>query len=144
MRVLVVNGPNLGLLGTREPDVYGRATLADVTQALDGLAVTLGVTLEHFQSEHEGALVERVHQAASAGVHGAVVNAGGYAHTSIALRDAFVGTGLRFVEVHVSNVYAREDFRHKSLLADVSAGVVVGFGPSGYELALRGLVARLG
>lgn len=143
-RVLVMNGPNLGLLGAREPDVYGRSTLADVTLALDALAVTLGVDLEHHQSEHEGTLVERVHQAARDGVSGAVVNAGGYTHTSVALRDAFVGTGLRFVEIHVSNVYAREAFRHRSLLADVSCGVVVGFGPGGYELALRGLVAGLG
>ena len=144
LRVLVMNGPNLGLLGTREPEVYGSTTLADVTRGLDALALTLGVGLEHFQSEHEGMLVERIHQAARDGVSGAVVNAGGYTHSSVALRDAFVGTGLRFVEIHVSNVYAREEFRHKSLLADVSSGVVVGFGPGGYELALRGLVARLG
>lgn len=139
-----MNGPNLGLLGTREPEVYGRATLADVNRTLDGLAVTLGVVLEHFQSEHEGMLVERVHQASREGVAGAVVNAAGYTHTSVALRDAFLGTGLPFVEIHVSNVYAREEFRHRSLLADVSRGVVVGFGPAGYELALRGLVGRLG
>ncbi len=143
-RLLVMNGPNLGLLGTREPEVYGRLTLADIGRTLDALAASLGVELEHFQSDHEGALVERVHLAARTGVAGAVVNAAAYTHTSVALRDAYLGTGLPFVEIHVSNVFAREEFRHKSLLADVSMGVVVGFGPVGYELALRGLVARLG
>ncbi|HMV68640.1 MAG TPA: type II 3-dehydroquinate dehydratase [Myxococcota bacterium] len=142
-RVLVLQGPNLNLLGSREPATYGAVTLAEITRRLDALAAELGVALLHVQSNHEGALVDAVQQAARDGVAGAVINAGAYTHTSIALRDALLGTGLPFVEVHVSNVYAREPFRHTSYLADVAAGVVVGFGPAGYELALRGLALRL-
>lgn len=142
-RILVLNGPNLNLLGTREPAVYGADTLASVTGRLDALAASLEVELEHFQANGEGALIDRVQQAARDGVAGAIVNAGGYTHTSVALRDALVGTGLTFVEIHVSNVHAREAFRHHSLLSEVASGVVVGFGAVGYELALRGLVARL-
>lgn len=141
--LLVLNGPNLNLLGVREPGIYGSLTLSDLGARLDALAHELGVRLAHFQSNHEGALVDRVQQAARDGVVGAIVNAGAYTHTSIALRDAFLGTGLPFVEVHLSNVYAREPFRHRSLLADVARGVVVGMGPVGYELALRGLLAGL-
>lgn len=143
MTVLVLNGPNLNLLGAREPSVYGVTSLDAITRRLDALAEELGVRLEHFQSNHEGELVDRVQRAAREGVAGAVVNAAAYTHTSVALRDALVGVSLPFVEVHLSNVHARERFRHRSLLADVAAGVVVGFGPVGYELALRGLVARI-
>lgn len=143
-RVLVLNGPNLDLLGAREPEVYGRTTLAEIAARLDALAASLGVALDHFQSAHEGALVERVHAAARAGAVGAVVNAGGYTHTSVALRDALLGVALPFVEVHLSNPAARESFRHTSLLADVAVGVVQGFGPDSYELGLRGLLARVG
>jgi 3-dehydroquinate dehydratase-2 len=138
--VLVLQGPNLDLLGTREPDVYGTTTLADIQARLDVVAAELGVRLEHFQSAHEGALVERVHDAAKAGAVGAIVNAAAYTHTSVALRDAFLATRLPFVEVHLSNVFAREKFRHESLLADVAVGLVCGLGPIGYELALRGLL----
>ncbi|MCB9665630.1 MAG: type II 3-dehydroquinate dehydratase [Alphaproteobacteria bacterium] len=138
-RVLVLQGPNLDLLGQREPERYGAGTLAELTARLDGLAAELGVSLEHFQSAHEGALVERVHQAARDGVDAAIVNAAAYTHTSIALRDAFLGTGLPFVEVHLSNVHAREPFRHGSLLADVAVGVIVGLKAEGYLLALRAL-----
>lgn len=143
MRVLVLQGPNLNLLGVREPDKYGRLTLAEIEQRLDRVAAELGATLEHFQSNHEGALVDRVQAAARDGVAGAVVNAGAYTHTSVALRDAFLSTRLPFVEVHLSNLYQREAFRQKSYLADVSAGLVMGMGAVGYEVALRGLLARL-
>ena len=144
MKILVVQGPNLNLLGRREPETYGAATLQDVVTSLDDLAAQLGVELAHLQSNHEGALVDAIQRAAEGGdVAGVVINPGAYTHTSIALRDAFVGTGLPFVEVHISNVHARETFRHHSLLSDVAAGVVVGFGIVGYGLALRGLVARL-
>ena len=143
MKVLVLLGPNLDLLGVREPGLYGRDTLEAITIRLDVLAGELGVSLDHFQSNHEGALIDRVHQAWRDGAVGAVVNPGGYTHTSVALRDAVLATKLPFVEVHLSNVYAREAFRKESRFADVAAGVVTGFGPVGYELGLRGLVERL-
>lgn len=143
MKVLVLQGPNLNLLGTREPDLYGHDTLQDVTAALDARAAELGVTLVHRWSNVEGELVTAVQEAAAAGVQGAVVNAAAYTHTSVALRDALSGTGLPFVEVHLSNVHAREPFRHKSLLADKALGVVCGFGLQSYLLGLEGLVARL-
>lgn len=139
-RVLVLQGPNLDLLGTREPERYGSETLPQIQDRLDALAAALGVELEHFQSAHEGALVQRVHEAARSGVDAAIVNAAAYTHTSVALRDALLGTGLRFVEVHLSNVHAREAFRHTSLLADVAEGVIVGLKGAGYLLALRALV----
>jgi 3-dehydroquinate dehydratase-2 len=143
MKVLVLQGPNLNLLGAREPERYGFATLAEVQGALDVLALELGVTLRHVQSNHEGALVDAVQAAAADGFAGAVCNAGGLTHTSVCLRDAFLGAPLPFVEVHVSNVAAREPFRQVSLLSDVALGVVFGFGVVGYELALRGLARRL-
>jgi 3-dehydroquinate dehydratase-2 len=138
--VLVLQGPNLNLLGTREPERYGRTTLAQVQARLDEVGREIGVTLRHVQSNHEGVLVDEVQRAARDGLVGAVVNAAAYTHTSIALRDAFLGTGLPLVEVHVSNIFAREPFRHHSHLADVAVGVICGLGVSGYELALRGLV----
>jgi 3-dehydroquinate dehydratase-2 len=142
--ILVLQGPNLDRLGLREPATYGPVTLAEITQRLDALASEMGVGLAHFQSAHEGALVERVHAAADAGFAGAVVNAAAYTHTSVALRDAFLAVKLPFVEVHLSNVYARESFRHHSYLADVAIGVISGFGADSYELGLRALVRRLG
>jgi len=144
VRILVLNGPNLDLLGVREPGLYGRDTLETITTRLDALAGELGVGLDHYQSNHEGALIDRVHKAWRDSLAGVVVNPGGYTHTSVALRDAFLATGLPFVEVHLSNVYAREAFRRESRFADVAAGVVTGLGAVGYELALRGLVSRLG
>jgi 3-dehydroquinate dehydratase-2 len=143
VRVLVLDGPNLDLLGTREPEIYGRTTLHELIRGLAPVADELGVVIEHTQSNHEGVLVDRVHQALRDGVSGAVVNAGAYTHTSIALRDALIGAALPFVEVHLSNLARREDFRQRSLLTDVARGLVQGFGPMGYELALRGLVATL-
>ncbi len=143
MRILVLQGPNLNLLGRRETDIYGQVTLAELSSRLDGLAGELGVSLEHFQSNHEGELVDRIQRAGAEGVDGALVNAGAYTHTSVAIRDALLGMALPFVEIHLSNVFAREAFRQKSLLADVAVGVVSGFGSSSYELALLGLVAKV-
>lgn len=142
MIVSVVHGPNLNRLGQREPDVYGRTTLTDIDAQLVELAARLEVGVETFQSNGEGSLIDYVQDAAER-VSGFVVNAGGYTHTSVALLDALVGTGRPWVEVHVSNLLAREPFRHRSLLAARSAGVVMGFGAAGYGLALRGLVQHL-
>lgn len=142
MRILVVNGPNLNLLGTREPEKYGSRTLTQVNEALGAVAAELGVEVAFFQANGEGALVDEIH-AARGRVDGIVINAGAYTHTSVALRDALVGTQIPFVEVHLSNVHAREPFRHHSYLSDVAQGVVLGFGEASYTLGLRGLVARL-
>ena len=143
MKLLLIDGPNLNLLGTREPATYGRATLADVERLARDEAARLGAELAAFQSNHEGAIVERIHAARDEGVAGLVINAGAFTHTSIAIRDALAGTALPFVEIHISNVHAREAFRHHSYLSDLAAGVVVGFGVAGYRLAVQGLVGRL-
>ena len=142
MRIAVLNGPNLNLLGTREPELYGRTTLPELEAHLRDVARELGVELECVQSNSEGTLVDTVH-ALRGRASGAVINAGAYSHTSLALRDALVGVALPFVEVHVTNVYAREPERRHSMLAAAAIGVVVGLGTHGYELALRGLVHTL-
>lgn len=142
LHVAVLNGPNLNLLGRREPALYGRETLDDVERAVRALGRELGVDCSFAQHNGEGALVDAVHALAGR-AHGALVNAGAYSHTSLALRDALVGVGLPFVEVHVTNVYARERERRRSMLAPAAVGVVCGFGTFGYEMALRGLVRRL-
>lgn len=142
MRIGVVHGPNLNLLGTREPATYGSATLDEVNAGVASLAAELGVEVEFFQSNHEGALVDHVHEAAGR-VGGFVVNAGAYTHTSIALRDALAGVARPYVEVHLSNVFARERFRHRSYLAAGAAGIVSGFGAESYRLGLRALVELL-
>ena len=142
MRVLLLNGPNLNLLGLREPGLYGADTLAEIEQRLGAQAAERGVELACFQSNHEGALVDRIHQARGQ-VDGILINAGALTHTSIALRDALLGVAIPFVELHLSNVHAREAFRHNSYLADKAIGVISGFGPASYELALQGLLARL-
>jgi 3-dehydroquinate dehydratase-2 len=142
VKIAVVHGPNLNLLGRREPAVYGSATLADIDAALSTLAAELGVEVECFQSNGEGALVDFVQDAAERAA-GFVVNAGGYTHTSVALRDALVGVARPFVEVHLSNVFAREAFRRRSMLADRALGVVSGFGRDSYLLALRALADHL-
>jgi 3-dehydroquinate dehydratase-2 len=141
--VRVLHGPNLNLLGQREPEVYGHHTLADIEASLRGLAGSLGVAVDFFQSNHEGALLDRIHAAGSDGVGGILINPGGLTHTSVVLRDALVGVAVPFVEVHLSNVHAREPFRHRSLLADRAVGVIAGFGPESYSLGLRGLVGAL-
>ena len=142
MRIAVLHGPNLRLLGRREPEVYGTTTLEEVDAALQELADELRIELECFQSNHEGELLDFV-ETASGRVAGFVVNAGAFTHTSVALRDALSGVGLPFVEVHLSNTAGREAFRHHSHLAPVAGGVVYGFGPSSYLLGLRGLLALL-
>lgn len=142
MRLAVINGPNLNLLGTREPALYGRETLADVEHRLQAVARELGVELEFAQRNGEGELIDLVHGLRGR-IEGAVVNAGAYSHTSLALRDAFAAVEVPFVEVHVTNVYAREPERRRSMLAPAALGMVCGLGAYGYELALRGLVARL-
>jgi 3-dehydroquinate dehydratase-2 len=130
------------LLGQRETSIYGSATLSSISETLEGIAGELGVTLSHFQSNHEGELVDKV-QAAHGNFHGILVNPAAYTHTSIALRDAFGAVEIPFVEVHLSNIHAREEFRQKSLLADLAIGSVVGFGPSSYFLGLKALVGAL-
>ena len=140
MKVLVINGPNLNLLGLREPGIYGAETLADVSAKLDKLAPELGLEVEHFQSNSEGDIVTRVQQARGNTVY-VVINAGAYTHTSVAIRDALAGVDIPFVEVHISNVHAREAFRHHSYLSDKAVGVIVGLGTFGYEAALQ-FIAR--
>jgi len=142
MRIAVIHGPNLQLLGRREPEVYGTDTLADVNTRLGALATELGVEFECFQSNHEGEILDFLDEAGRR-VDGFLVNPGGLTHTSVVLRDALVGSGRPFIEVHLSNTAAREPFRAHSFLSPVAAGVVFGFGIEGYLLALRGLVARL-
>jgi 3-dehydroquinate dehydratase II len=142
VRIAAVHGPNLNLLGLREPEVYGRRTLDDVNAALSSLAGELGAEVEWHQSNHEGGLVDFVQQAAPR-VDGFVVNAGAYTHTSIALRDALAGVARPYVEVHISNVFARERFRHRSYLAAGAVGVVSGFGVNSYRLGLRAIVEYL-
>ena len=135
-KVLLINGPNLNLLGSREPHVYGSTTLAELENGLRAQAQSLGLELECFQSNHEGAIVDRIHQARSDGVGFVIINPGAYTHTSIAIRDAFAGVDIPFVEVHISNVHRREAFRHHSYLSGIAVAVMAGFGTLGYSLAL--------
>ncbi len=136
MKILILNGPNLNLLGTREPAVYGSATLADVERLVHDRAGKLGAQVDFRQSNHEGELIDWIHQArGNFGV--LILNAGAFTHTSVALRDAVAGVGVPTIEVHLSNVHAREEFRHKSMIAAVCKGVIAGFGPNSYVLALE-------
>ena len=140
--LLILNGPNLNLLGTRQPEVYGKTTLQDIEELCAGHAGKIGVAIEFSQSNHEGALVDMIH--AARGVHdGIILNAGAYTHTSIALMDAIASVGLPAIELHISNVHAREEFRHKSYIAKVCVGIICGFGAQGYILAMDALKARL-
>lgn len=141
-RILILNGPNLNLLGRREPAIYGLETLADVEKACEALGAELGMEVSCFQSNHEGELVDRLQQAGLDGT-GVVFNPGAYSHTSVALRDAISGSGAVVVEVHVSNIHARERFRHHSHVTPVSQGMICGLGTQGYLLAIRALAAHM-
>lgn len=142
--LLVLHGPNLNLLGTREPEVYGTTTLQEIDQGLQQQAEAAGRTLESFQSNAEHALIERVQQAAGDGTRFILINPGAFTHTSVALRDALLGVSIPFIEVHLSNVFAREPFRRHSYLSDAAVGVISGLGAHGYELALSAALRRLG
>lgn len=143
MQILVLHGPNLNLLGVREPQVYGATTLEQINAALSQRAVQRGATLSAFQSNHEGALIDRVHAARLDGTAFIVINPGAYTHTSVALRDALAGVAIPFIEVHLSNVHRREPFRHHSYFSDLAEGVIVGLGVLGYQLALDAALERL-
>jgi 3-dehydroquinate dehydratase-2 len=142
MYVTILNGPNLNLLGTRQPEVYGATTLADIEAACLHKADTLGIEIEFHQTNHEGVLIDQIH-AARGESDGLIINAGAYTHTSVALMDAVSSVSLPTVEVHLSNIHARESFRHTSFLSPVALGLVCGFGAAGYLMALDGLVSHL-
>ena len=135
-KILLLNGPNLNLLGQREPEVYGHETLADVVARAEGRAKQLGYTLQAMQSNAEHELIDRIHQAKTEQVQIIIFNPGAFTHTSIALRDALLGVEIPFIELHLSNVFAREEFRQHSFLSDIAMGIISGMGPKGYELAV--------
>lgn len=141
--ILVIQGPNLNLLGTREPDVYGKTTLEDIHQKLGELAKAQAVDLDTYQSNHEGELIDRIQKAKQDGVDFIIINPGAFTHTSVALRDVLAGVAIPFTEVHLSNIHQREEFRKHSYLSDIATGVICGLGAIGYELALQAAVARL-
>ena len=142
-RILVLHGPNLNLLGRREPDIYGHTTLADIHAAMEARGRAAGVQIESFQSNSEGELIDRVQSAAIEGIEFIIINPGGYSHTSVALRDALAAVAIPFIEVHLSNIHAREEFRHHSYFSAIAVGVICGLGAQGYELALDAALARL-
>ena len=144
MKLLLLNGPHHTRLGPREPEVYGRATLADIEATLQRAAAARGATLATFQSNHEGALIDRIHAARPEGIGFILINPGGLTHTSVALRDALAGVAIPFIEVHLSNIHQREAFRHHSYLSAVAVGVICGFGASGYSMALQYACQQLG
>ena len=142
MKILVLNGPNLNLLGTREPEIYGTETLHDIENRLTTLALESPIDIDFFQSNSEDGLIDRLHQAKKDSVDYVIINPGAFTHTSVALRDAFLGTNIPFIEVHISNIYSREDFRKKSFLSDISTGLITGLGTAGYEFALSSITRR--
>jgi 3-dehydroquinate dehydratase-2 len=141
--LLIINGPNLNLLGTREPEVYGKQTLADINARLLQIAKDAGHHLQFLQSNAESELIDRIHEAKREGIDFIVINPAAFTHTSVALRDALAGVAIPFIEVHLSNVHAREPFRHHSYFSDLAVGTIVGLGAQGYELALEAAFARL-
>ena len=141
--ILVIQGPNLNLLGTREPDVYGKTTLEDIHQKLGELAKAQSIDLSTYQSNHEGELIDRIQKAKQDGVDFIIINPGAFTHTSVALRDVLAGVAIPFTEVHLSNIHQREEFRKHSYLSDIATGVICGLGAIGYELALQAAIARL-
>ncbi|TFW05230.1 type II 3-dehydroquinate dehydratase [Oxalobacteraceae bacterium OM1] len=141
--ILLINGPNLNLLGTREPEVYGSATLADVERAAGVQAKAAGAMLTAVQSNHEGALIDRIHAAKAEGIDAIVINPGGLTHTSVSLRDALAGVAIPFVEIHISNIHRREAFRHRSYLSDIAVGVICGLGIDGYSAAIEFALKKL-
>ncbi len=142
-RILLLNGPNLNLLGTREPETYGSTSLADVERMAAVQAADAGASFDCFQSNHEGALIDRIHAARTDGVTAIVINPGGLTHTSVALRDALAGVAIPFVEVHISNIHRRESFRHRSYLSAIAAGVICGLGVDGYAAAIAYAIKNL-
>ena len=142
MDLLLINGPNLNLVGKREPSIYGSQTLEEIQEELINLAIGLDARLQFFQSNSEGEMIDRIQESIGS-IAGILINAGAYTHTSIALRDSLLGVDIPYVEVHLSNIYSREDFRHKSFLSDKALGMVCGFGPISYQLALQGIVSYL-
>ena len=143
IKLLLLNGPNLNLLGTREPEVYGSTTLSEIEQAAEAQASAAGASLASFQSNHEGALIDRIHAARTEGVDAIIINPGGLTHTSVALRDALAGVGIPFIEVHISNIHAREAFRQHSFLSAIARGVICGLGVDGYRAAIEFTLKRL-
>ena len=142
MNILLINGPNLNLLGTREPEIYGNKTLSDIEQDLTKAAESKRTFLECFQSNHEGEIVDKIHDSVNR-IQGIIINAGAFTHTSISIRDALIGSEIPFVELHISNIFNREDFRKESFLTDKAIGIISGFGISSYSLALEGIIGYL-
>jgi len=141
--ILVIQGPNLNLLGSREPEVYGTTTLNDIHQKLEDLAKAQSVDLNTYQSNHEGELIDRIQKAKQDGVNFIIINPGAFTHTSVALRDVLAGVAIPFIEIHLSNIHQREEFRKHSYLSDIATGVICGLGAIGYELALQAAIAHL-
>ena len=142
MNILLINGPNLNLLGIREPEIYGQRTLSEIEQDLMQAAKNKGIKLECFQSNHEGEIVDKIQDSVKS-IQGILINAGAFTHTSISIRDALIGSKIPFVELHISNIFSREDFRKESFLTDKAIGIISGFGISSYTLALEGIIGYL-
>ena len=142
MNILVLNGPNLNLLGTREPEVYGTDSLKDIEENLKSISKNHSVNIRFYQSNSENELINELHTAKQENVDAIIINPGAFTHTSIALRDAFLGVDIPFIEVHISNIYRREEFRKKSFLSDISEGLITGLGVNGYEFALLSIIKR--